>query len=51
MMASMPLPRSPRLMMAVMGPVIGVASGLVLGLFAFVAGKLVAGRSGPAAVA
>ena len=51
MMASMPLPRSPRLMMALMGPVIGVASGLVLGLFAIVAGKLVARRSGPAAVA
>ena len=34
-------PDSPRLMMAMMGPVIGVVSGLVLGLFAFVAGKLV----------
>lgn len=39
MMKSMPL--SPRAMMALMGPVIGVVSGLVLGLFAFVAGKLV----------
>jgi hypothetical protein len=41
MMTSMPLPDSPRLMMAMMGPVIGVVSGLVLGLFAVVAGKLV----------
>ena len=44
MMTSMPLPGSPRLMMALMGPVIGVASGLVLGLFAVVAGKLVTTR-------
>jgi len=41
MMTSMPLPDSPRLMMAMMGPVIGVVSGLVLGLFAVVAGNLV----------
>ena len=41
MMSSMPLPDSPRLMMALMGPLFGVFSGLVLGLFAFVAGKLV----------
>src|SRR5712692_8783886 len=41
MMRSMPLPDSPRLMMMLMGPIIGVASGLVLGLFAFIAGKLV----------
>jgi hypothetical protein len=49
MMTSMPLPGSPRLMMALMGPVIGVVSGLVLGLFAVVAGKLVAARRQPAA--
>jgi hypothetical protein len=47
MMKSMPLPDSPRLMMALMGPVIGVVSGIVLGLFAFVAAKLV--RSHPPA--
>jgi hypothetical protein len=41
MMASMPLPDSPRVMMALIGPMIGLASGLVLGLFALVAGKLV----------
>jgi purine-cytosine permease-like protein len=41
MMKNMPLPDSPRLMMLMMGPVIGVVSGLVLGLFALIAGKLV----------
>ena len=44
MMASMPMPASPRVMMALIGPVIGVVSGLVLGLFAVVAARLVAGR-------
>jgi len=41
MMAKMPLPDSPRLMMLMTGPIVGVVSGLVLGLFAFVASKLV----------
>jgi hypothetical protein len=41
MMASMPLPDSPRFMMALTGPVVGLVSGLVLGLFAFAAGKIV----------
>jgi hypothetical protein len=45
MTASMPLPSHPRLMMALMGPVIGVVSGLVLGLFAVVAAKLVGTRT------
>ncbi len=40
-MQSMPLPDSPRLTMALMGPVIGVVSGLVIGLFSVIAGKLV----------
>jgi hypothetical protein len=44
MMTSMPLPDSPRLMMALTGPVIGVASGLVIGLFAVIASKLTARR-------
>jgi hypothetical protein len=48
MMASMPLPDSPRLMMTLMGPVIGVVSGLVLGLFAVVASKLTTARTGRA---
>jgi hypothetical protein len=46
MMSSMPLPTSPRLMMAITGPIIGVISGCILGLFAFVAGKLVKPRLG-----
>jgi hypothetical protein len=44
MMASMPLPDSPRLMMAMTGPLIGIVSGLVLGIFAVIAGKLVGRR-------
>ena len=44
MMTSMPVSGSPRLMMAITGPIIGVISGCILGLFAFVAGKLVKPR-------
>ena len=49
-MTSMPLALShhPRLLMAAIGPVIGVISGIVLGLFAVVAHKLVATRARPA---
>ncbi|TWF39869.1 hypothetical protein FHW36_105309 [Chitinophaga polysaccharea] len=39
MMTHMPLPDSPRLMMLLTGPVIGVITGLVQGLFAYVASK------------
>jgi hypothetical protein len=39
MMSSLPV--SPRVLMALMGPIVGVVSGLVLGLFAFIASKLV----------
>ena len=42
MMSSMPLPDSPRLMMALVGPVIGVVSGLVIGALAVLAAKMVA---------
>jgi hypothetical protein len=45
MMTSIPAP--PKLMMVVMGPIIGVVSGVVLGLFALVAHKLVASRARP----
>jgi hypothetical protein len=45
MMKSMPLPDSPRVMMLLTGPVIGVISGCVLGLFAFIASWLVRRRS------
>ena len=44
MMKSMPLPDAPRLMMALTGPVIGVVSGIVIGVFAVIAGRLI--RSG-----
>ena len=47
MMQSMPLPSSPRMMMALTGPVIGLISGVVLGLFALAAGKLVKNPSVP----
>jgi hypothetical protein len=40
MMSSMPLPDHPRVMMALVGPVIGLVSGVVLGLFAVIARKL-----------
>ena len=41
MMRNMPFPNHPRRMMLVVGPVIGLISGIVLGLFAFVASKIV----------
>jgi hypothetical protein len=40
MTAKMPFAHSPRLMMLMVGPVIGIVSGAVLGLFSVVAGKL-----------
>ncbi len=45
MMEKMPLPEHPRLMMLITGPVIGIISGLVLGLFAFIASKIVKKKS------
>ena len=41
MMRTMPMPDSPRLMMAITGPVVGVVSGVVLGLLSWLASKLV----------
>jgi len=41
MMSSMPLPDSPRLMMACVGPIVGIVSGTIIGLLGYVAGKLV----------
>src|SRR5262245_56126638 len=38
------LPISPKLMMACTGPIVGVISGLVLGLFAWIASKIVGRR-------
>ena len=34
------MPTHPRLMMLIMGPIIGIVSGLVLGLFCFIAAKI-----------
>ncbi len=44
MMQSMPLPGSPRLMMSVIGPAIGVVSGALIGLLAALAARLVRTR-------
>ncbi|HKW01396.1 MAG TPA: hypothetical protein VJN96_16345 [Vicinamibacterales bacterium] len=41
-MSSMPF--APRVMMAIIGPVIGVVSGVVLGFFAMIAGKVLRRR-------
>ena len=41
MMAKMPMPEHPRLMMLITGPIVGIISGLILGLFAFIASMLV----------
>jgi hypothetical protein len=40
MAAKMPMPEHPRMMMLITGPVIGIISGLVQGLFAFIASKM-----------
>ena len=40
MLSTMPMPKHPRWMMLMTGPIIGIISGLVLGLFAFVASKI-----------
>lgn len=44
MMATLPLAGSPRLMTVLLGPIFGLVSGLVVGLFAVVAGKFVLAR-------
>ncbi len=41
MLNSMPMPRSPRIMMALMAPVIGLVSGAIIGLFAMIACRFV----------
>lgn len=46
MMAHTRMPDSPRVAMLVAGPVVGVVSGVVLGLLAHVAGKLLKTRRG-----
>ena len=44
MMQSMPLPTHPRLMMAITGPVVGLISGIIIGLLAIVAHRLATPR-------
>jgi hypothetical protein len=44
MSASGPMPNSPRLMMSLAGPVIGLISGIIIGLFSLAAGKLLRRR-------
>ena len=41
MMGSMPLPNSPRLMMALVGPVMGIVTGAIIGLLALLVGRFV----------
>jgi hypothetical protein len=45
MLSKGPMPTHPRLMMLLMGPVFGILFGLILGLFSFIAGKLVKRKS------
>lgn len=40
MMTKMPIPDSPRLMMLITGPVVGIVTGLILGSFAFIASRI-----------
>jgi hypothetical protein len=49
MIRGMPMPISPRLMMACVGPVIGVLSGVVIGLLSMAMGRIT-GRGGRPAV-
>jgi len=48
MMSSTPLPDSPRVMMACVGPIVGIISGAIIGLLAYVAAKLVKPQVRPA---
>src|SRR5215475_5208524 len=41
MMEKMPMPASPRITMALIGPVVGLVSGIILGLFSLIASKIV----------
>lgn len=41
MSQQMPMPEHPRMMMLVMGPVIGIVFGIILGLFCWAASKMV----------
>ena len=41
MMISMPLPNAPRLMMALVGPVVGIVKGAIIGVLALFVGRFV----------
>ena len=41
MMEKMPMPASPRVTMAIIGPVVGLVSGIILGLFSLIASKII----------
>jgi hypothetical protein len=45
MISKMPLPDSPRLMMLLTGPVVGIFSGFVLGLITFALSKVITRRN------
>jgi hypothetical protein len=45
MMTKIPIAINPKLMMLITGPVIGVISGLILGLFSFIASKIVKNKT------
>lgn len=45
MMAKTPMSGSPKLMMLLTGPIVGLLSGLILGFFAFMASKIVKNQS------
>jgi len=47
MMTSMPMPTHPRVMMAVVGPVVGLVSGIIIGALAVVAHRMVTPRPRP----
>jgi hypothetical protein len=49
MMQSAKMPASPRVMMAIVGPCVGIVSGIVIGLFAMFADWILGRRSRPAA--
>jgi len=48
MMKSMTMPVSPRAMMAIVGPLVGIISGIVIGVLALLAVKLAKGRTSSA---
>ncbi len=48
MLAKTPLPTHPRLMMAIGGPIAGLVSGVIIGLFALAAGKILKGSGAKA---